>query len=45
MSKSIAQITVKGEYADVFGQKFQLNENIDTKKVIDEVTELKILTN
>jgi hypothetical protein len=33
-----------GEYSDVFGQKFQLNENIDTQKIIDEVTELQIET-
>jgi hypothetical protein len=45
MSSSIAQIIIKGEYSDVFGQKFQLNESIDTQKIIDEVSELKILTN
>jgi len=38
-----AEITVKGEYEDVFGQTFPTNERIDVKEFIDEATQLQPL--
>lgn len=38
-----AEIIVKGEYKDVFGQTFPINERIDVKEFIDETTQLQPL--
>jgi hypothetical protein len=38
-----AKITVKGNYSDIFGQSFKIDENIDTKEFIDEMKQLSQL--
>lgn len=41
---SAAQIVVKGEYYDIFGQKYLINESIDSKEIIDEINQLQVLS-
>ncbi|MGD0496460.1 MAG: hypothetical protein ABSB28_10580 [Candidatus Bathyarchaeia archaeon] len=36
-----AEITAKGEYKDVFGQTFKIDERMDVKAFIDEATQLR----
>jgi len=38
-----AEITVKGEYKDVFGRTFPMNERMNVKKFVDETTQLEPL--
>ena len=38
-----AQILVKGEYKDIFGQTFEISDTIDTKEFIDQAKQLRPL--
>jgi len=38
--RASAIVTVKGEYKDIFGKQFKINEKIDTKDFIDEAKQL-----
>jgi len=39
--ETAARITVKGEYMDIFGQQFRIDEEIDTKEFIENMKQLQ----
>jgi hypothetical protein len=38
-----ANVVVRGNYSDIFGQSFKIDENIDTREFIDEMKQLSQL--